>query len=40
VVTANVEKDAFDVVVFWVFAFVNEFADFAVEVFFLLGETA
>jgi len=40
VVTTNIEENSFDVVVFWVFAFVNEFADFAVEVFFLLGETA
>jgi len=39
VVTANVEEYAFDVVVLWVFAFVDEFADFAVEVLFLLGET-
>jgi len=37
VVTPNVEKYAFYVVVFWVFAFVDEFADFAVKAFFFLG---
>jgi len=36
--TANVEKDAFYVVVFWIFSFVDEFAYFAIETFFFLGE--